>query len=153
MKTKTTKTTKVREQLIGVVLPAVVGLALAGLGAWAVACPRKPAPDPGSSGLAPPADRTAATPAAPADPCAAICARSTELGCPRAALCAESCRQMREVTICGPEMARVLGCMAREPAAGWECGPDGEAMIKEGRCDAEQEGFTVCARSHAAAGP
>jgi hypothetical protein len=41
-------------------------------------------------------------------------------------------------------MQNVLGCIAAEPVAHWECDEAGVAAIREGYCDGEQQAFAAC---------
>jgi hypothetical protein len=56
---------------------------------------------------------------------------------------------MRQIPACAGEMTSVLGCFGREPLAHWECSEDGEPVVKEGYCDAEQGKFVACLQHQA----
>jgi hypothetical protein len=37
-----------------------------------------------------------------------------------------------------------MRCFTERPVSDWECGDDGIAQVKEGRCDAEQGRYVEC---------
>lgn len=76
--------------------------------------------------------------------CAAICSRSTELGCAQAGNCERLCADSMTDVPCEPEMAAATACMLTHPASDWECSDDGFAAIKSGVCTTEQEAFAGC---------
>lgn len=80
------------------------------------------------------------------DPCPALCERSRALACPNASGCVEACGEMVAVPVCLDELRLALRCFLEQPAAGWECGDDGNASVKEGACDREQERYAGCIR-------
>jgi hypothetical protein len=87
------------------------------------------------------------------DACALLCRRAGDLRCKQSGHCADSCREMLAIADCRPQMLEVLGCLAREPIAHWECNEAGEPAIKDGYCDAEQGGFVRCAQRPSGRGP
>jgi hypothetical protein len=97
--------------------------------------------------LAPAAE---APPSAPAgklradSPCAAICARSTELRCSRASECEAVCAASMADELCVAEMAAATACMLKEPAKNWECNEEGVASIKDGFCMEQQGQAATC---------
>jgi hypothetical protein len=100
----------------------------------------KPTPAPAPSpGAAPPAPKLAAD-----SQCAAICTRSTALGCPAAARCEAMCSEAMRGATCQAEMRAVNECMIAQPPANWECTDDGIAAIKDGFCQAEQAAVAQC---------
>ena len=77
-------------------------------------------------------------------PCAAICSRSTELGCSQASTCEATCRASMADGLCIAEMSAATSCMLREPAKNWECSEEGLSAIKDGFCEDEQMQVVDC---------
>lgn len=95
---------------------------------------------------APTAAATAPTAASAAPPqCAEICDHVRPLRCSDEARCLAQCQEMSSVAVCHAEMLTVLSCMAKEPAASFECDPEvSAAALREGVCSAEQARFAAC---------
>jgi hypothetical protein len=123
---------------------AVVAFFVAG--GLAAGCKQKqPSAPAAPTAVAPQTAPPAAAPAGEGDDlCPTICERTRPLGCKRAAVCRDTCREMRRLDACGAEMTAVLSCFARQPLSSWECSEDGDAAVKDGFCDEQQGRFTAC---------
>ena len=76
--------------------------------------------------------------------CAGICEHSRRLKCKNADECKPQCIAMGSFTPCKDEFAAFYRCLEGKPDQNWECGEDGIAAIREGRCDPEQEKAVGC---------
>ncbi len=100
------------------------------------------APAPVSLSSRPSEGTVAAEPAARA--CKVTCAVAKELGCARAADCATTCVEMWNAPACREPVRAALECFAAEPASRWECDEEGQAAIRDGYCDREQQAAARC---------
>src|SRR5262245_47880463 len=73
--------------------------------------------------------------------CQRGCDREASLACPNSTpgTCVNECVTGVDAIpeACQTQAHTVLECVVNRPASDWECGPDGEAGIKEGVCSAE----------------
>lgn len=77
--------------------------------------------------------------------CAELCARSESLRCQRAIVgCSEQCAKMLTVEECFSEVKTFMACARDTTAQDWECDEDGDAALKTGFCEGEQQGVFEC---------
>jgi len=112
------------------------------------AAPDRSAPTPASASApisqpSRPSDASGAA-EAPARACQVACAVARELGCARAADCAATCVEMWNAPACREPVRAALECFAAEPASRWECDEEGQAAIRDGYCDREQQAAARC---------
>ena len=76
--------------------------------------------------------------------CREICDRSRVLQCSNLAKCMPNCLAMGSLTPCSGPMQAFFQCLRKQPAANWQCAPDGVAAIRDGFCDTEQAETVRC---------
>lgn len=81
--------------------------------------------------------------------CEKMCSATRALHCGSVSACLSGCEEMASQGFCSQEMQAFIGCAVSLPVADWECGGDGVATVKDGRCSMEQSAFMQCVRSEA----
>lgn len=76
--------------------------------------------------------------------CQTLCNNTEPLKCGDKASCTEGCRHMADIPVCPEKAHGFIACLAREPAAHFECNEAGIPSIKDGFCDKEQQAFVTC---------
>jgi hypothetical protein len=80
--------------------------------------------------------------------CARACATGGMLQCPgstTAAACVSECEAAFTMyPRCRSQLEVAFDCAAARPPSDWECNSDGEAVIKDGVCDAEVQRLIQC---------
>jgi hypothetical protein len=74
-----------------------------------------------------------------------MCSTMQALRCPNdPPNCAAHCAEMANVPVCKAEMGAFIACVARQEPSASRCNEDGEAEIRDGFCDKEQELVAQC---------
>lgn len=74
-----------------------------------------------------------------------MCSTMQTLHCPNdPPSCSAHCAEMANIPVCTAEMAAFIACVARQEPSASHCNEDGEAEIRDGFCDTEQERVAAC---------